>query len=326
MSKRNCTLPADVLDLLLRGKGIAHVRDARLAGVDESRLRRLAAAGGLERLARGCYASTSTLEKLDEWQVHKIRARAFAESCAAVYLCEWSAAVTWDLPTMGTPPPRPTVLRPATSGQGSTVTRYGRIRVAHLPIGHRWRSGRVGVASRAWSVADLARFVPLPHALVLADAATRAGDDLGAVLPHFHRWEGVDGARWAADHADGNAESPIETLGRFTCIAFDLPLPVANAWVGENQPVRRVDGLWPYHWAAKEADGAVKYNNRPDASAIVMAQNDREFYLRRLGLDVIRYGWELAAFRREELAARIAALLRDKSGAVRADPMVEARA
>lgn len=162
-----------------------------------------------------------------------------------------------------------------------------------------------------WAAADVARISPLPHALIVADAVVRRGGDIHEAAAHMARWPGVHRARWVADHADACAESPIETLGRFACIEFDLPLPVSNAWVGVDRPTFRVDGLWPHHWAVFEADGAVKYDNRPDAAVIVAKQNEREWYLRRLGLDLVRFGWDLAAFRRGELAGRFAALLRD---------------
>lgn len=88
-------------------------------------------------------------------------------------------------------------------------------------------------------------------------------------------------------------------------------MPVSNAWVGAHQPEYRVDGLWPHHHAAHEADGDLKYNNRPDAAAIVAKEKEREWRLRRLGLDIVRYGFTMAAFRRDELIGRFAQFLRD---------------
>jgi hypothetical protein len=114
-----------------------------------------------------------------------------------------------------------------------------------------------------------------------------------------------------AEHADPNAESALETLGRFACIEYDLPLPVSNAWVGIDGPELRVDHLWPYHWVCGEADGGLKFNNRNDAALIVQQQSDREFRLRRLGLDLARYGWAEAYYRRRNLAGRFAAALLD---------------
>jgi hypothetical protein len=167
------------------------------------------------------------------------------------------------------------------------------------------------VVSRAWAAVDVGRTAPVAHALVVADAALRMGADLAGVVAHMTRWPGMRRARWVVDHADPGSESALETLGRFACLEALLPLPVSNAWIGHDRPVFRVDGLWPWHWAAHEADGAVKYDDRPDASRIVAAQNEREWYLRRLGLDVVRYGWTLATGHRGELAARFAALLHD---------------
>src|SRR5918994_3953138 len=178
-------------------------------------------------------------------------------------------------------------------------------------------SGRVGAGRGRSQISPGPR--RSPHGLVVADAAVRQGVDLDSVLQHMARWKGIHRARWLTRHANPTAESALETLGRFTCMEFDLPMPVCNAWVGSSSPVYRVDGLWPFHWSAYEADGALKYDNRPDASSIVAAQSEREFYLRRLGLDVARYGWDLGFRRRATLAERFAALLRDNPA--RAEPI-----
>jgi len=89
--------------------------------------------------------------------------------------------------------------------------------------------------------------------------------------------------------------------------------------VGDGYPLYRLDHLWPHHWVAAEGDGALKYNGRDDAAAVVKAEKEREWALRRLGLDVVRYDWELAAHRRDELAARFQAVLAPNP--VRPEPM-----
>ncbi len=312
MASRPSDLPQEVCHLLRKGNGVLDVRRARAAGLTEARIRRLVAAGRLTRVAAGHYVATSVLEGLGEWQQHRLRARAFVTACGRdAYLTGWSAVVTWGLPTLGPPPDLPLVVRQKSPQRSPQTTPYGHVLVSTLPDKHRIRSNRLGVVSRSWAVADVARNAPLAHALVVADAAARAGVDLGSALGDMSRWPGVIRARWVIDHADPRAENPLETLGRFTCIEFALPMPVSNAWVGADGPVYRVDGLWPFHWAVSEGDGAVKYDNRPDASSIVAAQTEREWNLRRLGLDFARYGWPLALYRRAELAQRFAALLRD---------------
>ncbi len=312
MPARPRTLPHDVADLLDRHGGLITSTSARAAGIHQARLVRLHRAERLIRIAPGSYVCRAQFTAATPWERFRWLSWAFAFSRRLpVFLTGWSAVVTWNLPTIGPVPTEPCAVRSKALRHAGERTDAGVVRAVDIPVGHARMLGRVGVMSREWAVADVARSGPLPHALVVADAAARAGEDLHAATRHMGGWAGVHRARWIASHADPLAESPIETLGRFTCIQFDLPMPVSNAWVGRDSPEFRVDGLWPYHWAASEADGAVKYDNRPDASHIVASQNDREWRLRRLGLDIVRYGWQLAANRRAELADRFADLLKD---------------
>ncbi len=312
MARRTTRLPDDVRDLLRRGYGLFTNAEARAAGITHSRLHRLTQAELLTHLAHGCYVETSRFESLDEWNQFGEKARAFAVSCGpATYLVGWSAVVNWGLPTFGQPPKLPDVIRENARGLGPSATTHGRILVGRLPAEHRISAGRLRSMSQAWTAVDLARRAPVHHALIVAHRVASSGHDLRAAARHLTRWPGAHRARWIAEHADPNAESPLETLGRFTCLEFNLPMPVSNAWVGRDKPERRVDGLWPYHRAVSEADGALKYNDRADAKQIVRAQSEREFWLRRLGLDFVRYGAPDVYGDRAGFAAKIAALHRD---------------
>lgn len=303
-------LPADVLDLARRTGGVLTTAAARAAGINGARLRRLVVSGALTNVARGCFVVTALMAEALPWQRHRLRARAVAVGAGSrTFLSGWSAVVTWDLPTVGAPPAEVELVRSRQAFSRGSLGAFVRTRATQLPTGHAHRLDGVGVMSRAWTTVDLARRVPLPHGLLVADAAARAGADLAAVVSTFARWRGAHRAAWVVQHADPLSESPIETLGRFTCIEFDLPLPVSNAWIGRDGPEFRVDGLWPWHWAADEGDGATKYDDRPDASAIVRRQTEREWQIRRLGVDVLRYGWDLAYRDRPELAGRIRELL-----------------
>jgi hypothetical protein len=160
-------------------------------------------------------------------------------------------------------------------------------------------------------VCDLARTTQRPAGLIVADAVMRAGtsrSDLLDVIGRMSRWPGVSEASWIAEHADGRAESGLETLGRLGCIEGDLPVPLSNVWVGPGYPMYRLDHLFPWHWVAMEGDGALKYDG-PAAAKVIEAEKEREWFLRRLGLEVVRYGWDLAYRRRAELAARVARVL-----------------
>lgn len=306
-------LPADV-ESLLAGRGVFRIADARAAGVHSSRIRRLARAGLLTTVAPGCYVATARLATLDAWARHQELARAFALSCdVPVLVTSWAAAHKRSLRMAGPVPRLPTVVHP---GPGRTWrSKYARVTTGSIPDDHQMVVGkpgkrRWGVVSMAWAVGDIARLAPVPDALIVADSAVRAGADLSVVRELFTSWRGAARARWVAEHADGLSESAIETLGRFTCMELNLPMPVSNAWVGETEPEFRVDHLWPYHWAVGEADGAVKYQV-DNAADVVRNQSDRDFRLRRLGLDVVHFGWSEAAHNRRHLAERLGAMLRD---------------
>ncbi|WP_162606155.1 type IV toxin-antitoxin system AbiEi family antitoxin domain-containing protein [Jiangella asiatica] len=296
-------VPDDIAELLARGHGIVHVTDARPAGVVPSRLTRLVRSGRLVRLAPGCYADTAAFDAEPPWERFRLRARAFALSAGpTTFLTSWAAVATWGLPTAGRPPERVRAVRSSATGSSVRYTKCGDIRIAPIPLGQARRHAGIGIMCPEWAVADAARSGPLPAALVAADAVARQGADLGETVRAMAGWPGVHRARWVSHHADPLAESPMETLGRFTCLQFGLPMPVSNAWVGADGPEFRVDGLWPHHGVVFEADGAVKYDNRPDASRIVARQGKREWRLRRAGLEIVRFGWDLAWRGRAPLA------------------------
>lgn len=305
-------VPDDVRDLLRRNDGVLLTADAKKAGFSASRLSRLVASGRLKRLVHGAYVDADAFANLDEWQRFAMQARAFGLlSAAGSFLTGWACTVIRGYATLGRPPRQATVVRPKDARRWSFNGTSGRVLVADLPEEHRRRLGRLSVVSDEWAIADLARTARLPDSLVVADEAARRGCDLARVLPQMRRWEGIGRAKWVVGRAVPTVESPLETLGRFTFIEYGLPMPVTNAWVGRDKPQWRLDGLLPWHWWGYEGDGALKYDNRADASRIVRGQHQREFQLRRLGLDLLRYGWSDAYPRRLPLADRMLAMFTD---------------
>jgi hypothetical protein len=98
--------------------------------------------------------------------------------------------------------------------------------------------------SPAWTAADLARDLPVAEGLVVVDAAAYNGEPVLQMAPHFAGWDGPPRMRWVLHHAAGSAETPIESLGRFGCIEGNLPIPIANAWVGRHGP--GTSSRWAY--------------------------------------------------------------------------------
>lgn len=215
------------------------------------------------------------------------------------------------LPAISAPPAQP--LAYVLDGAGSAVnSRFGSVRVAALqPDQCVYRDG-CRVTSLPRTVVDLARREPRADALAVADAALAAGAtaaELRAVLDLQAGWRGSRDAAWVIEHADGYAESPLETLGRLTFIEYGLPVPVSNAWVEAGGRRYRLDHLLPDRWLAFEGDGSLKYDGRLDAGRMVADQREREWRLRDAGFEVVRYGWEVARHDRRRLAARFAAAI-----------------
>jgi hypothetical protein len=127
-------------------------------------------------------------------------------------------------------------------------------------------------------------------------------------------YPGIGHAIWALEHADARCESPLETLGRYAFIQAGRPAPLSNVWVCAGGVVRRVDHLIPEHGIVIEGDGDVKYDDRPDAAAIVTDEKARERWLRRLGFVVIRYTYQVARYHPAWLLAEVDREIRNRGG------------
>jgi hypothetical protein len=299
-------LPDDVVRLLRLGRGAFTVGEARRFGITDDRLNRLARAGLLVRLARGAYADAQRYAEADAWDAFAIRSRAFVLACSPpVVASGWSAAAILGLPTISAPPDRPQVLVPR-GVRGTDNSRYGNIRRAHVPTEHRVLHRGCPVTTVARTVLDIARTAPRADALVVADSALADGTsraDFQAMLNFQAGWPGITDARWVIQHADGFAESALETLGRLAFLEYDLPLPLSNVWVAVDPLRYRVDHLLADRGIVFEGDGAVKFRGRDAARQVDMMQ-EREWHLRESGLAVSRYGWKLARHDRAQLAGR----------------------
>jgi hypothetical protein len=297
------------------------VADAVQVGVSLSNIRRWVRGGVLERVGRGVYAAAATLEQADPWTEHAIRTRGFVRACrGGAFAAGLSAVAVRDVRRLGRPPARPIAVQPRPPDAGTARRRFGAAQsvfgvLRPVPLDSRHHSQHSGcpVVGSAWMVVDVARSAPPATALVIADAVLGAGTTVAGLrraLTTVQGWPGTAAAEWVVAHADGRSESALETLGRLSCIEAGLPVPVSNAWIGPGYPLYRVDHLWPWHWLVAEADGLLKYRDATDPAAVVAAEKEREWFLtRRLGVDVVRYGWDLAYGDRCELASRFRGVL-----------------
>ncbi|MCW4354438.1 hypothetical protein ONR57_14105 [Hoyosella sp. YIM 151337] len=276
--------------------------------------------GLLLKLAHGQYTAPGFWAELGEWDQYALASHAYQLSCGSgTYLAGWSAATLNGLPLLGRPPQLPEAVHPKPKPRGAQRGRFGRTRRERVPDRHLRDYNGIPATGAGYTTSTIALTASLPIALAVGDNALRRGANVRTTLPDFKGRTGVARARFVGDYATPLAESPLESLGRFAAYAGGLPLPIPNAWVGDGRPLFRVDGLWPWHWAGFEADGAVKYNSRADAALIVANQQEREWVLRRLGLDLCRYGWARAFNNIDELTKRFARLLADNP--VRDEPI-----
>ena len=275
-------LPDDVSRLLRSGRGVVSVAEAESRGITRDRLARLARSGVLVRLAKGVYANAAEFAAADAWTAFAQRSRAFTLACGpAAAAGDWSAAAVHGLPGIGVPPVKPLALI-VVGSRAPSDNLAGRVRVADVPAGHRGYANGCRVTTLSRTVIDVAWTASRAEALVVADAALSSGTtaaELRSVVEFHTGRPGVRNAAWVAEHADGFAESPLETLGRLAFLEHSLPVPVSNAWVEAGGRRYRLDHLLPDRWLAFEGDGSLKYDNRLDAGRVVAEQREREWRL-----------------------------------------------
>jgi hypothetical protein len=284
-------------------------RDADACGVPRVMLRRATDQGLLIRVAKSAFVLRSRAAGLTEWDAFRLRAIGFGLcSGSNVHLTGWAAAAVLGVPVVHAPPLLPTALRPGDAHRAPDRTPYGRTRWGHLPLRHRTTRFRVPTVDAAYAAVDIARHNGAIAGLVAADYVLHSGkhrEILAQLTEDMVNYPGIETARWVVEVADGRAESPLETLGRLAFLTNRRDAPLSNVWIRVGSRRYRVDHLLPDTGVIVEADGAVKYNNRPDADQIVMDEKNRERDLRSLGFEIVRYNWDLAVRRPHELLRRV---------------------
>lgn len=281
--------------LLQRWGPVIHLRDADASGVARGLLLRQADRGDLIRIAKSAFTPTFEWDRASGQERFRLRSIGFG-LCSAddAHLTGPAAALLLGLPLLSEPTGLPAAVRPGDPHTGHDRSPFGRVRRGYLPLVHRTMRARVRTVDAAYCAVDIARHLGPLDGLVTADAALQRGMNPSAmvdIISKMQAYPGIATALWVAHHADARCESPLETLGRHAFIAAGLPAPLSNAWVRVPGRWYRADHLLPETGVILEADGAVKYNDRPDAEAIVRDEKERERLLRKVGFGVVRYSW-----------------------------------
>ncbi len=187
--------------------------------------------------------------------------------------------------------------------------------IHHLPRGDPGREvvERRGllVTSVARTVADIAGRASLMDGVVAADAALSRGP-FGDREPLARREQLLHAAtciedpeqrrrvQEALEFADGEAESPLESVSRVSLALAGAPPPRLQQELGDLLGFRaKLDFVWPELGLVGEADGAVKYLHPAtmggrSAREVNARQRERQRLIESMGFRVIRWGWATA--------------------------------
>ncbi|MCL2092394.1 MAG: hypothetical protein FWH11_14535 [Micrococcales bacterium] len=216
-------------------------------------------AGTWEPLVRGSYIAAGTVDGPKE--------RALAEIVAVhqrLRLPHWfsheSAALLWGLPLWRDA--TAVHLRQASRSaqrQAQPVRRH----ISAVPDQHQAEVGGLPVTSLALTAVDCARALPPLDALVIADAALRAGADRTQIADLLDGLRGRNGTRTAAAvlaAADPGAESAPETAVRYHLLVAGLPVPQTQVEVPTWRGTYWADLGYPQWQLLIEYDGRTKYD------------------------------------------------------------------
>lgn len=128
--------------------------------------------------------------------------------------------------------------------------------------------GRLATAP-AWTAIEVARTLRRPRALAVLDAALRSGTcnagELGAAIQEQKGRRGIVNVRELLPHADGRAESPMESEARLVFIDGELPLPELQFEIVDRcGQLWRVDFAWPKVKVAAEYE-SMDWHASPEA-------------------------------------------------------------
>ncbi|HEY3339482.1 MAG TPA: hypothetical protein VGK18_13345 [Propionicimonas sp.] len=245
------------------------------------------------RLRRGVVAE---FEEASRTAVHRMKIEAAAPFLGpGTYFAHESAAVLHGLPLLSSRLDEVVVVR--TKGGHGTITKTLHARRAQLSVGDAAEVDGFPVTSLIRTTCDLARRLPFPEAVMVADAALRSPLDRGELLRRIVGGRGCRMAAAAVEFADARSESPGESLSRVRIHRAGLPAPTPQVELVDDfgQLVARVDFWWEGEGVVGEFDGMVKYVKllRPGQSTedVISAEKSREQALVAAGCRVVRWTW-----------------------------------
>jgi hypothetical protein len=256
-------VPLAVAEPARRRLGIFTSADLAADGVSEREIRTAVRTGAWVRLRTGVFVSAGDLAEVEQTGRRPgLDALAVTTSLdrASAVLSGATAAWVWGLPRPrgGEPTVQLTDPHRWRRGRGWLMTH------ADLPEDEVTVRGAYRVTTAARTLVDVARAWPEVHAVAAVDAALLRGltnrEELARVLDRQAIVPGIPRAVRAVALADERAESWLETWGRLTFAALELPafVPQVELWA-DGRLVKVADGWYAEAALAIEFDGRVKY-------------------------------------------------------------------
>lgn len=281
-------------------------------GVTDDELGRMVKRRELNRLRRCAYVSQRLLDGIDPVDRHVLFIRAVMLAMRErVVVSHASAAALHGLPLWDVDLSRVHVTRLDTGAARNLAGVEHHTGFVDESVIVRRRGISVVPADRA--VVETALTCGFESGVALADAALHRGlaDQAGLRrwLEEFHTWPGSLAANRVVTFADGRAESVGESRARVLFAQQGLPSPDLQVDIRDprGEFVGRVDFLFAAERTIVEFDGLVKYGAGSEvAASVVIAEKQREDWLRELGYEVVRITWADLAHP-ERTAARIRA-------------------
>jgi len=142
--------------------------------------------------------------------------------------------------------------------------------VVHQRVGAPLRRAQGWLAtSPAWTAVEVARTLRRPRVLATLDAASRCAvctpAELGRAVAEQKGRRGIVKVRDLLPHADGRAESAMESEARLVFLDAGLPLPELQYEIVDNYgQLWRVDFAWPHEKVIAEYD-SMEWHANPTA-------------------------------------------------------------
>ena len=266
--------------LMQRQHGLVTTRQLTDAGLDPNDVRRLLGCGRLVRVRRGVYADRDAWDAMDPYRQQpmlRIRAAQMGLRASGYALSHDSAAISLG---MGAPDPRTSLVhlsRPKV--HGDAVRNGVKHHCAPFRVQDVVEVEGLRVLGRARTALDMVREHGRAHGLAACDAALRHGVSRGELLEHLSTmtaWPHSRCMRWCVEHADGAAESYLESLVRDFVLELGIGDPECQFGLTDGGRTVFVDIRVKRHLF--EADGLLKYaedNPSSEPPAVVLLEEKK---------------------------------------------------